>query len=280
MKPTFQYMRNRFIDESERIFLIESAMNDGAVPHNHQFFEIVYIRCGKGLHLLNDATFQVSSGDLFVIKPEDTHAILPLTDSRQPFEWVNVLFLPEFIDFDIAPLASKQKYLGTDGFEVDFILRTMYREFKEKQFGYLEKLRGYLSVLLTEMVRLTGQGMEKTDYGDIRKRELVKQAAAWIKEEFQQPIRLEEAASRLGISASYLSKLFRQRFGVSFVQFLNRHRLEVSCGLLQTTRTPIRHIALDCGFSDEKYYRLYFQRLMGMSPGAYRRKFSTKALET
>ena len=41
--------------------------------HNHNHYELIYIKHGKGSHLLNKTKVNYKSGDLFLLGPDDSH---------------------------------------------------------------------------------------------------------------------------------------------------------------------------------------------------------------
>ena len=41
--------------------------------HKHSFYEMIYIREGQGVHVLNNNYFPYQSGDIFIVSPEDQH---------------------------------------------------------------------------------------------------------------------------------------------------------------------------------------------------------------
>ncbi|MFD0673541.1 helix-turn-helix domain-containing protein [Cohnella sp. GCM10027633] len=256
-------------EEQIRIQQLNNAIYASVDEHGHDFVELLYVRSGKGLHKVNDKSFLVSAGDVFVLQTGVTHSFDPLSPS---FSWIDCMFLPAFVDFEIGMLLSEKKYYGADGFEVDFLFQSMLREYEEKREGYLTKIRGYLLALLAELARQNADEDESSAaYGTRKKKRLVNEALRFVRDRYRDKISLDEAAAELQISRSYLSKLFRETLGASFVAYANQYRLERSAELLRTTETLVRHVALDCGFSDEKLFRTLFRRAYGMTPGEYRR---------
>lgn len=44
-----------------------------AEPHNHNYFEIIFIEKGNGYHTINDIRFPYKENNIFLLAPEDTH---------------------------------------------------------------------------------------------------------------------------------------------------------------------------------------------------------------
>jgi AraC-like DNA-binding protein len=92
----------------------------------------------------------------------------------------------------------------------------------------------------------------------------------------EDPIALGDVARRLGCSASYLTREFRRRTGVTPVRYLTGLRTRRAAYLLETTDLPAREIARLTGYSDPSFFSRVFRRVMGRSPRQWRRDRSTK----
>jgi AraC family transcriptional regulator len=53
--------------------------------------------------------------------------------------------------------------------------------------------------------------------------------------------------------------------------WLMHHRIEKAKGLLMSSARVLADVALDCGFADQSHLTRTFQRVVGMTPGAWRR---------
>ena len=78
-------------------------------------------------------------------------------------------------------------------------------------------------------------------------------------------------AALCGLSESYFYALFKQSIGVSPVEYRNRIRIDTARGLLESTSLSIEEIALSVGFDTPFYFSRVFKRIMGSSPGAWRK---------
>jgi AraC family transcriptional regulator len=87
-------------------------------------------------------------------------------------------------------------------------------------------------------------------------------------------IRLPELAQLCGLSKSHFARSFRTSFGVSAHQWLVRRRVERAKDLLVHTRDALADIAIQVGFGDQATFTRTFGRLVGTSPGRWRRYHS------
>jgi AraC family transcriptional regulator len=84
-------------------------------------------------------------------------------------------------------------------------------------------------------------------------------------------IRLEELASRCGMSRGHLIRAFKQSTGMPPHRWLLAQRVDRARDLLRNTAAPISEIALDCGFADQSHLTRVFSKAVGASPAAWRR---------
>ena len=78
------------------------------------------------------------------------------------------------------------------------------------------------------------------------------------------------AADFAGVSSFYLSKLFKEEKGETFINFVSDKRLEKSCELLANTELSIKEITAQVGYNDQNYYSRIFKSKYGFSPKEYR----------
>jgi len=83
---------------------------------------------------------------------------------------------------------------------------------------------------------------------------------------------LHDAASALGVSPAYLSRLMRQELGASFIDYLIRVRIDKATALLQNPLIKICDVAKMVGYNSQHYFSTAFKKRMGVSPAEYRRE--------
>jgi len=84
-------------------------------------------------------------------------------------------------------------------------------------------------------------------------------------------ISIAQLASECGLSSSHFTRAFRQTTGRPPHRWLLERRVETAQGLLLNSRMPLQEIASACGFSDQSHLTRAFTRMVGTSPGAWRR---------
>jgi AraC family transcriptional regulator len=84
-------------------------------------------------------------------------------------------------------------------------------------------------------------------------------------------IALEDLARECRLSIRQFTRAFRGSTGRSPHAWLLRHKIEKAKGLLKNSPRVLAEIALECGFTDQSHFTRMFQRVAGVTPGAWRR---------
>ncbi len=99
---------------------------------------------------------------------------------------------------------------------------------------------------------------------------VVKKATQYILDHVSEDISLEDTAVYAGVSSFYLSKLFKEEIGETFINYLTDRRLEKARSLLLDTEFSIKEITAECGYNDQNYFSRLFKNKFGLSPSDYR----------
>lgn len=93
----------------------------------------------------------------------------------------------------------------------------------------------------------------------------------YVDEHYSDGVSLEEVAEATGISRYYVSHLFKELMGNTFVGYVNELRLNHAAMLLVTTDSPIIEIASKSGFNNLSNFNRAFKMYFGKTPSAYRK---------
>ncbi len=104
-----------------------------------------------------------------------------------------------------------------------------------------------------------------------------RRAAEMIRESLDGKIHLSDMARECGLSVSHFTRAFRKSFGMSPYRWLLERRTDCAKSLLVTSDLPIADIALRSGFSDQAAFTRAFGRIVGESPGRWRRVVTSRA---
>ena len=92
-------------------------------------------------------------------------------------------------------------------------------------------------------------------------RYLISEAKNIVRDEYTDAdLSLDTVCSKLGVSNSYFSSIFKKEVGISFITYLTDYRMQ------QAVHLMLEHV----GYEDANYFGYVFKRKYGMSPSKYR----------
>lgn len=97
-------------------------------------------------------------------------------------------------------------------------------------------------------------------------------ALGWAEARIAEPVSLRHAAHAAGIAPEHLARLARRHLGRTFLDHLTRLRLDEARRRLADGDAPVKDIAGRCGFTSVEHFQRTFKRVIGTSPGAWRRE--------
>ncbi|MCD8508860.1 MAG: AraC family transcriptional regulator [Bacillus sp. (in: Bacteria)] len=101
---------------------------------------------------------------------------------------------------------------------------------------------------------------------------LLTEAKEYVDANYHKPISLDEVAEHVGLSSYYFSKLFKERFQLTFIDYLTNVRIAKAKDYLLDRNVPLKEIALNIGYKDPNYFSRVFKKETGLNPSEYRSK--------
>ncbi len=93
-----------------------------------------------------------------------------------------------------------------------------------------------------------------------------------IEKEYSLHPSIERLAAELKVSPSYLSRLFKKTTSLTFLDFLNRYRVQKAVELLSLQKYKVYEVALMSGFSEYKRFYEVFRSYTGIPPTGFVQK--------
>ncbi len=150
-----------------------------------------------------------------------------------------------------------------------------YNEIARENFSYFQDLQQIndfheLQEWVTNKIECLIRSVQISHHA--RQQDIPQKAARYINQHFMEDITLEEVAGVFFLSPCYLSRIFKQAHGMTFIDYLTRVRLDNAKILLKSTQDPINSIAKRVGYNDPKYFSTVFKKNEGCSPSEYRQR--------
>ncbi|NPV43657.1 MAG: response regulator [Firmicutes bacterium] len=127
-----------------------------------------------------------------------------------------------------------------------------------------DELKSWVEIILTKLVEMVNNNR------DSFKQKTINKSLNYIRENYRD-ITLGKVSSFVHLSPYYLSRLFKNEVGCTFIEYVTNLRLEQAKKMLKSTSDSIVDIARKIGYSEPGYFSKVFKKKFGISPNEYRK---------
>ena len=255
--------------------------------HWHEHLEIVYVTGGAITASINDVSYELKKGDIFLVNSNDIHYTYTHEDAR----YFLLQIPPVHLEL-VSPRWNSLKFQefipgeSEDGEKNRNMVRAclnsqMAEIFHEIDGLYQEKKEGYHLLVLAAVYRLLfllyTEGIRTEEeasgsHGALRDLERMKLCMEYVQAHYGETISLADAAGLLSITPEHFCRLFRKYTGQTFLAYVNQIRMEHFYNDLLETDENITFLLDKNGITNYKGFLLKFKDRYGQSPKAVRRK--------
>lgn len=241
--------------------------------HTHNAFEIFLVLDGEGTLSLQNEVIKLMPGSIIIINPYEPHEIQTGNEAVLGlFLQVSRHFCKDYFPY-FSNLSFSNRYLSgniTELREVIFQIASCYLEAKPLFEIELVSLVSGLFCRLMKDFKFNVLNEHNHSLRE-KKNQRMKRITAYINDHYTEPIRLSELADIEGLTATHISHLFKDYYGITFQNYLTNLRFEKAITFILNTRLSQMDIALSCGFSDAKYLSSIIKKRLGCNLSEYRR---------
>ncbi len=257
-------------------------------PRYNYGYQIVYVFDQTGEAVIDEQTYEMWPGDLFLYGPGDRHIFKgrhEMTAGTLYFSWTRVG--PEKLatrNGCVRRIDAEYRRLADPLVDVDGLPRIpwrmripeqqrppvelLIREIGETFLRMQDHLQLHHKALLLELIHLLRR-LHSGRAQSMQHRQIQK-FQAYMRKNFNKELTRSLASRDMGISESYLALLLRRELDTHFTAYLNDLRLQMAMQQLRYSSLLIKEICHHVGFNDESYFIACFRRKYGHSPQALR----------
>lgn len=271
-------------------FLERIALNDRQISFNrmsrgsanyfhwHQCLEMLFISQGYGIVIVDNQQYTLRPGRLFVFPPFKLHKVFVEQSEKNHYVRTTVhldhLLLDGFLHCFPQRRAHFSRLWGAESDAHIFDLaanaehiETILESFQRLQLAATPQWEDIAMMILQLMEFMPEQQVKRKTVS----RTTASKVMQWIEENYVMKFSLAELSAAIGLSQSYISRVFSQETGGSVVDYLATRRIKRACELLRSTDMRIEEVASQCGFADTPYFITCFRKLIGRTPLQYRK---------
>ena len=258
--------------------------------HTHNFVELNIITGGTGRHYIENQSFDISKGIVFIIPPDVSHGYWSDGDLEIFHIILNNIFFERYAKeldilngytllFDIEPqlragsnlefflkLDEEQQKAAKAQFDaLAAYQRSSYPGIETMKTGLTLHLIGWMS----KQMAATHRHIHTVTVGS--NATCILSSMEYIAKNFAEKLTIEKLSAIANMSRSSYLRNFEDICKCSPTQYIHTCRLKHASVLLTATETPIVDIANECGYFDSSHFIRHFTRKYGTTPIEYRR---------
>lgn len=243
--------------------------------HYHDFYEIVIVEKGHGLHVFNGEPYMLSGGSVCFVRDHDHH----LYEHTENLVLKNVCFRsPDTFSF----LEGMQRFLPQEQ-------NGHYQGHKRLNHRQLQNVKQHIDQMLRvknacdlqsnacrevhfmQLLMLLHKGHDVSNFPDAEER--MNLLIVWLEEHYAEEIHWEELADRFTLPLRTIQRHLKNSVGLTPQKYLNRLRLMHARHQLRHSNDSVIDIALQCGFDNSNYFSTLFRSEFDKSPSEERTAF-------
>jgi AraC-like DNA-binding protein len=235
---------------------------------SYLFFTVV---SGKGSLEYGGKEFSLTQGDCVFIDCQSPYSHTTSPDNLWTLRWIH------FYGASMPQIYEKYKERG--GRPVFRPEEDNFSELWSKLFktagghDYMRDMliNQHLSSLLTFIM---AESWHPEDQDALPpKKQIIKPVKEFLDKNYSEKITLDGLATQFYINKYYLTKTFKEQYGVSITAYLLNLRITRAKQLLRFSEKTVEEIGLECGLGAAHYFSQTFKNVEGMPPSKYREQW-------
>ena len=256
----------------------------------HDYYELYVCLNGKARVKSGDSEYFLSEREFIITPPDTSHAHNP---NNSFLSSVSICFSAkglkdELVCNKVGSITDEEmniinilinEYLNNYKFQDDNDIPYVKKVEFKNEYAYPQMFKCSLEMILI-MITRSFQSDPSINKINIQKEYKKNKVIQYIQDHYKEKIVLEDIAKQFNYSVGHLCRKFKEEIGDSIVNYIIKYRISIAMKLLfERQELSIEEIALEVGFNDVQFFDKTFKKLVGMTPGKYRKEVvETKVL--
>jgi AraC-like DNA-binding protein len=277
--------------ENRRVFnlqhcelnVYESYQQAYRVPLTFHDLVITSMVCGKKvMHLFEQPAFEYLPGETVIVPADETMVIdFPEAEADNPTQCIALAVDAGYVSDTLQYLDD---YYNSNGEEA----HQWKLQFNQYHFANDNEISG----IINKLIRVCSSADKaKNIFADLNLKELLIRLLQnqhlqqvlmesadnnntsrmhyvlhYINEHLVEKIAVDALSRKAYLSRNMFFKWFREQFGITPLEYINRERIKLARQLLTNRRDSITSVSLQCGFTDVNYFIRIFKKAEGVTP--------------
>jgi AraC-like DNA-binding protein len=251
----------------------QNRWQQNAVPHKHNYFVIVWVRKGSGIHLIDVEKYELAPNTVYCLSPGQIHLLkaneetegcvisftsdfLCLTEENYDLLFNSGLFYT-FSQSPVIPITEDMRV------ELEDIVQKLLREYDNFFLLRSEILRGYLKIFLIYLTRQFQQSKRNGHHS--RNIELVKNFFSSLERNYTKKKMVADYAAEFAVTPNYLNEIVKKVSSFPASEHIKQRVVLEAKRHAAYSDVSMKEIAYGLGFDDVAHFSKYFKNATGMN---------------
>ena len=239
---------------------------ENAIPlvHINRDLRLLYFVYSDAVVMVDSKEIDIKSGEIAVLPPDSLYSIRAKKEQAMYHSIVIERKFCESLDFKINEFAILKPI---DDAEVKNHFEQMLLDYKISKELYKIKVLSEALLVLKCLYELSTENYENIlTAAEVNKLNLVKKAIAYIEQNFDKSILLENLSEFTKTEKGYLCHAFKEICGITPIEYINRYRCKKAESMLEFKNKPVSEVAQLCGFGNSSYFTRTYKKYIGNLP--------------
>jgi len=189
---------------------------------------------------------------------------------EQIFKETEPLGIKQMVKFFTDLFNTLLNQLQINQIDISKLMKNGWTDFSNFNLSNLEEFKEMLFMQLDNILQSIKGDEEQSD------NIIISHIKEYIHENYSKDITLEQIADHVFLSPVYVSRLFKEKTGENFSDYLVKVRMEKALKLLEEPRYKVYEVGYEIGYKSTKYFYKLFKQYYGCTPTEYRKNYLLK----
>ena len=245
--------------------------------HNDRV-EILFMAAGGGIYFIDGENYEVEKGDIIVYNSGVIHEeMIDLEKGVSMYGFgvknlsIKGMGVNQLIQKGKTPIIkTRDRY-----YEFKNLFSMIYKYSLEDGIDAVELVNNLIMAII---ILINDISFNNEKLNTSNKQKLGESIRNYIDEHLYTDISLKSISDAFNLSKYYVAHLYKEVTGYSPVQYIIRRRIGDAQTMLLHTDDSIINIAMNVGFNSVNHFHCTFVKIVGISPGKYRKIWKTNEI--
>lgn len=246
--------------------------------HWHDEYEFLFMNFGSAHCRIGAEILELNEGECAFIKGGVLHSLF--VEDRVDFDFHAIVFHPTLIfsDIDVCNKYISSKYSIKNRFSPNHeaerriieMIKLLINIYENRYFAYEITVKSLLLQIFSLIFENGLYDIEKETENNKDTKNLEK-VISYIHSNYRRHLSVGDLAEVCGYSTSHFTRFFKAITGKSPIEYINRYKIYLACGMLKSTPLSILDVALECGFENVGYFIKTFKKYTNYTPYEFKK---------